>query len=99
MQPALEARDGGTLIRVRVQPKASREAISGTAEAIKVALTAPPVEGEANAALLALLAKRLKVAKSTLTLVSGEKSREKAVLVPGKRPTEVAAVLGLDEGP
>lgn len=95
MPPALEERDRGTLIRVRVQPKASREAITGNAEAIKVALTAPPVEGEANAALLALLAKRLKVAKSALSLVSGEKSREKAVFVPGRRLAEVVAALGL----
>lgn len=95
MTPALEARDGGTLVRLRVQPKASREAVTGSAAAIKVALTAPPVEGEANAALLALLAKRAGVPKSALRLVSGEKSREKAVFVPGKSPAELAESLNL----
>jgi len=93
--PALEARDGGVVIRVRVQPRASREAISGTLEALKVALTAPPVDGEANAALIVLLARRLGVPKSALMLVSGEKSRDKAVFVPGKTVDDVAEAFGI----
>lgn len=93
--PAIEARDGGVVIRVRVQPRASREAISGTREALKVALTAPPVDGEANAALLVLLARRLGVPKNALKLVSGEKSRDKAIFVPGKSVDDVAGALGI----
>ena len=93
--PALEARDGGVVIRVRVQPRASREAISGTREALKVALTAPPVDGEANAALIVLLARRLGVPKSALMLVSGEKSRNKAGFVPGKTLDDVAEALDI----
>lgn len=94
---ALEARDGGVVIRVRVQPRASREAITGDQTAIKVALTAPPVDGEANAALLQLLARRLGLPKTALRLVSGEKSRDKAVFAPEKRLDEVAQALGMKE--
>ena len=93
MPLAIEARDGGVLLRVRVQPKASREAISGTVEAIKVSLTAPPVEGEANAALIALVAKRVGLPKGVVRLVSGEKSREKALFLPGVTVETVRAAL------
>ena len=93
--PALEERDGGVVIRVRVQPRASRETISGTREALKVALTAPPVDGEANAALILLLARRMGVPKTVLKLVSGEKSRDKAVFVPGKSVDDAAKAFGI----
>lgn len=96
MPPAIEARDGGVVVRVRVQPKASREAISGSLDAIKVALTAPPVDGEANTALIILLAKRVGLPKSAVRLVSGEKSREKAVFLPAKTVEAVAEALGID---
>ncbi len=92
---SIEERDGGVVLRVRVQPKASREAISGTLEGIKVALTAPPVDGEANAALIALVAKRVGLPKSAVRLVSGEKSREKTLFLPGKGLDVVVAALGL----
>lgn len=95
MPQAVEARDGGVVVRVRVQPKASREAVSGTIDAIKVALTAPPVDGEANAALVLMLAKRVGLPKSAVRLISGEKSREKAVFLPGISVEEVLEALGL----
>lgn len=94
---SIEERDGGVVLRVRVQPKASREAISGTLSGIKVALTAPPVDGEANAALIALVAKRVGLPKSAIRLVSGEKSREKALFLPGKGLEEVVVALGIGQ--
>jgi hypothetical protein len=70
------------VLPVRVQPKASRDAISGGGDGrIRVALTAPPVEGAANAALCIFLAKRFGVAKSRVTVESGLKSREKTVRI------------------
>ena len=71
-------------LRVRVQPKASRNAIILEEDGrIRVALTAPPVDGEANKSLCAFLAKELGVAKGNVRVVKGEKSREKVVEVKG----------------
>lgn len=93
---ALEEREGGVFVRVRVTPKASRNAILGESEGmVRVALTAPPVEGAANAALVAFLAKGLGVSKSRVTLVRGETSREKTVRVAGMTADEVRRVLGV----
>lgn len=69
-------------LRVRVQPRASRVQLLGVhGSAIKVALTAPPVEGAANDALCRWLADALRVAKSRVTVVSGARSRNKRVRV------------------
>ena len=67
-------------MRVYVQPRASRAKVQGVHDgALKVAITAPPVDGEANAALIKLLAKHFGVARSTVSLVAGERSRNKTV--------------------
>lgn len=90
----LEATDGGTRLRIRVQPRASRAALLGEhAGALKVAITAPPVEGEANAALVKLLATRLGVPRRAVRIVSGERSRNKTVQVEGLTPGQVRAAL------
>lgn len=81
---AVEAAEGGVLIRVRVQPKASRNAITMTPEGrLRIALTAPPVEGAANAALLRFLARHLGVKRQHVILRAGERSRDKTVFVSG----------------
>ncbi len=93
---ALRADGTDVLLRVRVQPRASREAVVGEAEGrLRVALTAPPVEGAANDALRRFLAGRLGVARSRVTLESGEKSREKTVRIAGLTETAVRELLGL----
>ncbi len=77
------ARDG-LRIHVLAQPRASRDAIVGVHDGqLKVALRAPPVDGEANAALVAFFAKTFRVPKRTISLVQGESSRRKTVLVAG----------------
>ena len=81
------------LLRVRVQPKASRDEISGLqGEALKVRITAPPVDGKANAHLIKYLAKQFGVAKSAVTLVSGETGRDKRLRIhaPAKLPAELS---------
>lgn len=79
---------------VRVSPRASRDAILGVHDgALKVALTAPPVEGAANAALIALLAKALGVAKRAVTIASGEASRQKRVQIEGVTASEVRRLI------
>jgi hypothetical protein len=85
-----EPRDG-ELLRVRVQPRAARAAIGdwradGT---LTVRVTAPPVEGRANAAVGALLAAALGVPASTVRVVHGEHGRDKLVRVAGLTPAEI----------
>lgn len=81
----------GVLIPVRAQPKASREAVVGVHDgAVKVAVFDPPEKGKANRAIEAVIADWLEVPKSTVSVVQGETSRNKAVLVRGKTVAELA---------
>jgi hypothetical protein len=74
----------GITLRVRVQPRASRDALSGErAGALVVRLTAPPVEGAANEALSRFLGRMLGVAPSAVRVVSGASGRNKLVSVAG----------------
>jgi uncharacterized protein (TIGR00251 family) len=82
------------LVPVRVQPRAAREEIVGWRDdALRVRVTAPPVEGEANAAVRRLVARALGVAPSTVALVRGERSRDKLVRVTGLSLADVRARL------
>jgi uncharacterized protein (TIGR00251 family) len=94
---ALDLRDagGGITLRVRVQPRASRDGLSGEREgALVVRLTAPPVEGAANEALSRLLGKTLGVAPSAVRVVSGASGRNKVVSVAGLDAATARARLG-----
>lgn len=89
----LRIEKGAVAFRVRVAPRSSRDAIQGIHDgALKVALTAPPVEGAANAALVKLLSKRLGVAKRDVEIVHGEGSRDKTIRVSGVDPEAVRAL-------
>ena len=83
-------------LEVRVLPRASRNAIEGwdAAGRLKVRLTAPPVGGAANQALLALLAEALGVAKSRVTVERGSTGRTKLVRVEGLDDDAVRRALG-----
>lgn len=84
----------GVVLRVHLQPRASHDRLVGFhGEAFKIALTAPPVEGAANAALLTFLAALLHVPRSCVALLSGAKSREKRVLVSTAAPVQVIQAL------
>ena len=81
----------GTTFEVRVQPRARKNAILGEiGEALKIALTAPPIEGRANEACIEFLAEFLKVPRSSVTIAAGQTSRNKVVRVRGLTATEVA---------
>ena len=72
----------GILISVTVQPRSSRNQIAGVhADTLKIKLTAPPVEGQANKMCVQYLAKRLNISKSAVEIVSGHSSRSKKVLI------------------
>jgi uncharacterized protein (TIGR00251 family) len=86
----------GVRIRLHVQPRASRSGLAGRhGDAIKVRLTAPPVDGAANEALLQFLAVRLQVPRSALSLVSGGSGRSKVVAVEAISPEDASRRLGL----
>ena len=79
---ALTEKKEGLVVKVAVVPRASRNQVAGLKEdALKIKLTAPPVEGAANKACLQFLSKTLGLPKSSLTIVSGESSRTKRILI------------------
>jgi uncharacterized protein (TIGR00251 family) len=85
-------------LRVRVQPRASREAILGwRQDALRLAVTAPPVEGEANEAVRRLLARALRVAPSAVSVIRGERGRDKVVRIEGLTGVEVFSRLAEEE--
>ena len=85
--------DSSVVFAVRVTPRASRDAIEGEYQgALKVRLTAPPVEDRANDALRRLLAARLNVPVSAVRIVGGEKNRNKRLSVAGVTRAQVAAL-------
>jgi hypothetical protein len=84
----------GARVRVRVTARASRDEIGGDREgAVLVRVTAPPVDGRANAAACALVAKRAGVAKSRVTVVRGAGSRDKVIEVEGMTEAELREAL------
>lgn len=82
-------------ISVRVVPRSSKEGVAGfEGGVLRIRLNAPPVEGKANEALVRFLAKALGVPKNRITLVAGEKGRNKIVRVDGI--TREALLAGFD---
>jgi uncharacterized protein (TIGR00251 family) len=78
------AADGRLTLTLHIQPGAKKTEVAGEhGDALKIRLAAPPVDGKANAALLAFIAERLGVPKSAVTLKSGQASRRKVVEVEG----------------
>lgn len=87
------AKDGATF-GVKVVPRASRDELAGIQQGeLRIRLTAPPVEGAANRALVEFMAEVLRVSRRDVDVVSGHGSRHKVVAVRGLGPREVAARL------
>jgi uncharacterized protein (TIGR00251 family) len=86
----------GAVIDVKVIPRASRTALAGVRDgAVVVRLAAAPVDGKANAELIAFLASLLDLPKRDITIVSGESGRRKRVKISGMTADAVHARLGL----
>jgi hypothetical protein len=84
----------GVSFAIKVQPRARRNAIVGElGDALKVALTAPPVDGRANGACIDFLADALNVERSEIAIVSGETSRNKIIRVSESPPQNCMAAL------
>lgn len=93
-EPRITESADGVTFSVHVQPRASRNGICGIqGDAIKLRLTSPPVEGEANRLCAEFLAKLLKVPKSAVTIIAGEKSRHKTIRVAGATAQAVRDLL------
>jgi len=74
----------GVTFAVKVHPRARKNQITGTVgEALKLALTAPPVEGKANEAVIEFFAEFFDIPRSSVTIASGQTSRSKVVRIPG----------------
>ena len=92
---SVREQDGAVVFEVRVAPRASRSRVIGVQDgALKVALTAPPVDGAANEALRKLLAKMLGVPKSDVEIVRGDRARIKLLRIDGIRAADVRFDLG-----
>ncbi|AUG99578.1 DUF167 family protein YggU [Pectobacteriaceae bacterium CE70] len=88
--------DNGLVIQLYIQPKASRDLIVGLhGDELKVAITAPPVDGQANAHLIKFLAKQFRVAKGLVTIEKGELGRHKQIKIvnPQTIPATVAELI------
>lgn len=86
-------------VPIRAVPRASRNALDGVVEgALRVRLSAPPVEGAANKALIAFLAEVLGVPKRDVAVATGEHGRRKLVRIDGLAADEVRRRLALAQG-
>lgn len=82
------------LISVRVQPRASRNEVTGQENGVwKIRIMAPPVEGKANKKLIEFMSERLGVSKSRIEIVKGETGRNKVVAIEGLERGEVSKRL------
>jgi uncharacterized protein (TIGR00251 family) len=85
----------GTAFAVKVHPRAKKNAITGkSATQLKVALTAPPVDGKANQACIEFFAKLLNVPRSSVTIAAGQTSRNKVIRAAGLIAQQVRDRLG-----
>ena len=96
----IRATAGGVTVAVRAQPGAKKTAIVGVygesaAAQLKIAVQAPPIEGRANEALIAFLAKVCGLPKSAVSVLSGELSRSKVFVLQGVTETELREKLNL----
>ncbi len=92
---AIHETAGGITFAIKVHPRAKKNAITGEfGDALKVSLTTPPIEGRANDACIDFFAKLLKVPRSSVTIASGQTSRNKVVRIAGVTAQQVRERLG-----
>jgi uncharacterized protein (TIGR00251 family) len=92
---AIDETGDAVTFAIKVHPRAKKNAITGElGDALKVSVTTPPVEGRANLACIELLAKLLKVPRSSVTIASGQTSRNKVMRVTGLSAHQVRERIG-----
>jgi uncharacterized protein (TIGR00251 family) len=96
---AINNSPAGATFAVKVHPRAKKNAITGeVGDALKLSLTAPPVDGKANEACIDFFAKLLKVPRSSVTIAAGHGGRNKVIRVAGLTAEQVRDRLGLIAG-
>ncbi|MGA3106701.1 MAG: DUF167 domain-containing protein [Terriglobales bacterium] len=87
---AIQSSPTGVTFAVKLHPRAKKNGVTGeVGDALKLSLTAPPVDGKANAACIEFFAKLLKVPRSSVTIAAGETSRNKMIRVSGVTTEQV----------
>ena len=82
-------------LHIRVTPRGSKnEILERHGDTIRIKITAPPVEGAANKACMEFVANQLGIKRSQVTIVAGEKSRDKILLISGITPEDVDRAFG-----
>jgi uncharacterized protein len=93
----IQERDGAAILQVKVQPRASRDEITGEMNgALKIRLQAPAVEDRANEALVEFLARLLKTPKSAVRILGCERSRSKRLEIRGVTRQQILALLAFE---
>jgi len=95
--PVYRVAQGGIHLSVYIQPRAARNQIAGLHDgALKVRITAPPVEGRANREIIKFLSKTLKIAKTRITIRQGQTGRKKLIHIACSRQEQGAVTQSLD---
>jgi len=90
----------GVAFAVKIHPRAKRNAVTGeVGDALKVSLTAAPIDGKANDACIEFFANLLKVTRSSVTIAAGQTSRNKVIRVAGLSAEELEKRLNLRSNP
>jgi len=84
--------DNGILLKIRISPNASKNQIIITDDGIKIKVTAQPVENKANKALIEYIAKYLKVPKTSVSIIKGETSKDKTLLLSVKDSSKIEEI-------
>jgi len=89
-----ESANGGSRLKVYIQPRASANKVCGRhGDAIKIRITAPPVDGKANGMVIKFIAKLLKIPKSAVAVTAGQQSRSKTLTLQDIPPSKVESLL------
>ena len=88
----LKETDAGILISFKISPNASKNEIIKTEDGIKIKITAQPVDGKANKALVEFLSKQFKIPKTSIEIVKGHTSKEKTILLKTDKPETLANI-------
>jgi len=93
MLPIKETKDG-VIFNIKVVPRSSRSELTGIQEdALKLKITAPPVEGKANEECIKFLADKLGVKKSRVAIIAGHKSKRKTIIVSGLKSKDIESII------
>jgi uncharacterized protein len=96
VKPFLKAHPEGTVLSIKAQPRASKNEIGEAIGAeLKIKVTAPPVDSAANNAIIEFLSEKLKTPKSAISILRGETSRHKLILLRSLKPEVVEATLAI----